>query len=70
MKGKVWKDTHRNTWHYAVVQGDRVLAADNTRNWHKIFNECHLKVGAFREVTALGHRIEKTYDQLVDEATI
>ncbi|GEM_PF-6861974 len=68
MKGKVWKD--RDTWHYIVTQGDRIIAADNTGAWRPIFDQCHTKVGAFREVARTGHHIQKTYDQLVDEAKL
>lgn len=65
MRGTVWKQG--DTWYYTVGTKNLVVAEDNTGNWRAVFDACFRCVVSFRDVTRRGHRIEKSYAQIVDE---
>lgn len=67
-RGHVFKDG--DTWHYWVSDGEKIVAADNTASWRPIFDAALASAVAFTKVQRVGHRIEKSFAQLVDEAEV
>ena len=66
-RGRVFKVG--NTWHHQVIVGGRIVDADNTGHWRTIFDGCNEAVYAFDLVLNVGHKIRKSYDELVDAAS-
>lgn len=65
-RGRVFK--RGNTWRYEVLVGGKVVSADNTSHWRTIFDGCNEAVWAFDRALWTGHKIAKTWDELVDGA--
>lgn len=66
-KGFVKK--YRGTWYYGVVAGDLIVFEDNCNNWRKIFDQCYADTLIATRVQSAGHTFEKSFKQLVDEAS-
>ena len=61
----VWK--HRGTWFYEVYDSTgKVVLADNTNDWRKMFDAAFFDVGAVRRIERAGHKLARSYPQLVD----
>lgn len=65
-RGRVFKRGY--TWCYEVyeVSSGRVLVADDTRNFQKIYDGCCEDVWAFHTVLATGQKIPYTWREVVD----
>lgn len=63
VRGRVWK--HGRTWYYEVAVCGVVVMADNTNDFRKILDACCLDVAAVRRIVAAGHRLERSWDELV-----
>jgi hypothetical protein len=54
------------TWFYSVHDRDgKVVFADNTNSWRKIFDQCREDVGVARRVEGAGHRFQLSYPEIV-----
>ena len=69
-KSFVWKDGE--TWYYCVNDGSegKTVLSDNTNNWRRMFDSAFFDTAAMRRIERAGHRLKKSYAQLVDEAQI
>ena len=62
-RGRVWKVG--KTWHMQVVADGKVVVTDNTNHWRTIVDQCNEAVAAFDRVLWIGHKIERSYGELV-----
>jgi hypothetical protein len=68
---KAYVFKRRRTWFYEVRDSEgRVLFADNTNDWRKIFDAAFRDATGLKIIERVGHRVEKSWSQLVDEAVI
>ena len=59
-----------STWHYEVFVGPKIVLADNTGSWEPMLQACNFDVAAVRRVIGAGHRLAKSWYDLVEEAQI
>ena len=65
-RGHVYKSG--GTWFFVVWADGRVVHADDTGNWRTVYDECYRSALAFDYVTNAGHRLKKSWSQIVDKA--
>jgi len=71
-RGRVFADGKvgdKTVWAYEVRDSTgKVVVTDNACGWRRIFDYAFEDVNAVRRIERMGHRLEKSYEQLVDEA--
>ncbi len=57
------------TWFLQVIDSDgRIVNEDNGGTWPHMVRQARCAVDALRVIENQGHRLSKTWDELVDEA--
>jgi hypothetical protein len=58
-----------DTWFHEVRDSEgKPVLMDNTGDWRVIFEACLEDVAAVRRIERAGHRLTRSYPELVDEA--
>lgn len=64
-KGVVYK--RGTTWFHKVLdRSGKPVLMDNTGNWRVIFDACFEDVAVVRRIEGAGHRLERSYPEIVD----